>query len=396
MRTPSYSVFALGSVRERSGRKGNKDGLPYWQGWRQDWNSSRCEVVASSWSGEATFGCLPSAAETSLEGRSEKRSDNDKNTEQTAVVETSQLSDGADKGTGLVQTTSHPSIVKPQAHAQHIVQQSPPPVSKYTGEETGEETFEDWLIQFEMAAEVSGWEGKSKLAHQVTRLKGQALSYYRSCPLEEKTNYQKLTKALATTFTRVQLPVVQSTLFHEMKQKSKEDVDMYAQDLRNLFQKAYPTARQGSKETEEMGKSVLSRQFAAGLLPELKVKVAGGVGTFDKVLAKARLEEAKLRDLLTTRHVKSSPVIQSSGAMDSEIVRGSADRRNIQCNNCRAYGHIARFCLKRGRGDTKEETGNSPAQCHSCVSVLVPDTQESIKDAWTDWVDFPYRCSVYD
>ena len=42
---------------------------------------------------------------------------------------------------------------------------------------------------------------------------------------------------------------------------------------------------------------------------------------------------------------------------------------NIQCNNCRAYGHIARFCLKRGRGDTKEATGNSPAQGHSSVSV---------------------------
>ena len=225
---------------------------------------------SSSRSGEATFGCLPSAAETSLEGRSGKRSDNNKTTEQTAVVETSQLSDGADKGTSLVQATSNPSSVKPQAHAQHIVQQTPP-VSKYTGERAGEETFEDWLIQFEMAADVSGWEGKIKLAHLVTRLKGQALSYYRSCPPEEKTNYQKLTKALAT---RVQLPVVQSTLFHERKQKSKEDVDTYAQDLRNLFQKAYPTARQGSKE---MGKSVLSRQFAAGLLPESKVKVAGGV-----------------------------------------------------------------------------------------------------------------------
>ena len=44
VRTASYSVFALGSVRERSGRKGNKDGLPNWQGWRQDWNSSKWQV----------------------------------------------------------------------------------------------------------------------------------------------------------------------------------------------------------------------------------------------------------------------------------------------------------------------------------------------------------------
>ena len=78
-----------------------------------------------------------------------------------------------------------------------------------------------------MAAEVSGWEGKNKLAHLVTRLKGQALSYH-SCPPEEMVDYNKLTKALSTTITRVQLPVVQTTLFHERKMKAKEDVDTYA------------------------------------------------------------------------------------------------------------------------------------------------------------------------
>ena len=159
------------------------------------------------------------------------------------------MSDGGDSGS--VQTTSKQGSVKPRAHAHHVVQQTPP-VSKYTGEGAGEETFEDWLIQFEMAAEVSRWEGKSKLAHLVTRLKGQALSYYRSCPLDEKTDYDKLTKALTTRFTRDQLPVVQSALFHERKQKAKEDVDMYAQDLRNLFQKAYPKARQGSKAARRL------------------------------------------------------------------------------------------------------------------------------------------------
>ena len=154
-----------------------------------------------------------------------------------AVVGSAQLTGGTDSG--AVQATNKQSKAKPQAHAQHVIQQTPP-VSKFTGEGAGEETFEDWLTQFEMAAEVSGWEGKNKLAHLVTRLKGQALSYYRSYPPEERVDYNKLTKALSTRFTRVQLPVVQTTLFHKRKQKAKEDVDTYAQDLRNLFQKAYP------------------------------------------------------------------------------------------------------------------------------------------------------------
>ena len=310
--------------------------------------------------------------------RSEKRS-NKATTGDTGI---SLMSDGGDSGS--VQTTSKQGSVKPRAHAHHVVQQTPP-VSKYTGEGAGEETFEDWLIQFEMAAEVSGWEGRSKLAHLVTRLKGQALSYYRSCPLDEKTDYDKLTKALTTRFTRVQLPVVQSALFHERKQKAKEDVDTYAQDLRNLFQKAYPKARQGSKEAEEMGKAVLAHQFAAGLLPDLKVKVAGADGTFEELLSKARLEEAKLRDLpTTTKTVKSSPATPSAGTgaeKDGEKARGSADRRGVQCNNCHGYGHIARFCPRKGRGDTKEATGRPPArnQTHS-VSALITEAPERSAD----------------
>ena len=68
------------------------------------------------------------------------------------MVGASQLSDGADSGS--VQTTSKQSKVKPQAHAEHVMQQTPP-VSNFT-EDASEETFEDWLIQFEVAAEVSG------------------------------------------------------------------------------------------------------------------------------------------------------------------------------------------------------------------------------------------------
>ena len=46
-----------------------------------------------------------------------------------------------------------------------------------------------------------------------------------------------------------------------------------------------------------MGRTVLAYQFVAGLLPDIRIKVAGTEGTFDQLLMKARFEEAKLRDL---------------------------------------------------------------------------------------------------
>ena len=59
---------------------------------------------------------------------------------------------------------------------------------------------------------------------------------------------------LVKRFTPVRLQAVQNSQFHERKQKPKEPVDDYAQDLRRLFHK------RGSRETEEMGQSVMSNQ----------------------------------------------------------------------------------------------------------------------------------------
>ena len=76
----------------------------------------------------------------------------------------------------------------------------------------------------------------------------------------------------------MRIQAVQTSCFHERKQQLGETVDSFAQELWKLFQIAYPTSAHGSKEDEEMWQSVLSSQFVAGLVPELKVKVAGVEG----------------------------------------------------------------------------------------------------------------------
>ena len=103
-----------------------------------------------------------------------------------------------------------------------------------------------------------------------------------------------------------------------------------------------------------MGKSVLAHQFVAGLQSDLKVKVAGMEGTFEELLAKARLEEAKLRDLPTTKQAKSSQASMSTGTgadKEGDKAKGATDWKKYPCNICHAYGHFARSCPKKGRGD---------------------------------------------
>ena len=89
---------------------------------------------------------------------------------------------------------------------------------------------------------------------------------YKSCPEKKQKNYSALVAELTTRFTPVRIRSVQSSLFHGLKQQhSKETVDDHAQDLHRLFYLAYPRAQQGTQEAEDMGQSVLSYQFVAGL-----------------------------------------------------------------------------------------------------------------------------------
>ena len=173
-----------------------------------------------------------------------------------------------------------------------LLAQQLPPIGKFSGESSlaDGETFEVWCEQFEMVASVS----HTKLVNLTTRLKGQAYTFYRSCAPHQRSSYDLLVAELMKRFTPVRLQSVQSSLFHERKQKASESVDAYAQDLHRLFHLGYPRAQQGSQEAEDMGRSVLASQFVAGLLPDIKLKLAGVEGSLDELLVKARFQEAKL------------------------------------------------------------------------------------------------------
>ena len=169
-----------------------------------------------------------------------------------------------------------------------------PPISKFSGDEKLDDntTFPEWLEQFEMVANLAGWGDQAKLVNLTTRLKGSAYAFLRSCTPQQRGNYSAIVQDLKKRFVPVQIEAIQSGLFHERRQKQGESVDEYAQDLRRLYQKAYSQAQKGSSAAQKMGESVLAYQFVSGLLPDLKVKVAGTDGGFEHQLLKARFEEA--------------------------------------------------------------------------------------------------------
>lgn len=83
------------------------------------------------------------------------------------------------------------------------------------------------------------------------------------CSVQQRFSYAELVAALWTHFRQVKIQSLQSSIFHEHKQKSGESIDNYVLDSQKLFHRAYSNM-QGSREAEAIGKSVVSNQFVTG------------------------------------------------------------------------------------------------------------------------------------
>ena len=261
-------------------------------------------------------------------------------------------------------------------------------IGKFTGENDGghEETFMDWIEQLELVAEAFGLDDQTQYINVVTRLRGQALTFYRSCDKKKMKTYTQLVDALRERFMPVRLKAVESSLFHERKQKENETVDSYAQELRKLFYRAYPKAKQGDGETESMAKDILAYQFVAGLKLEIKEKLAGVEGDFDQLLAKARFKEAKMKEWRNevpkagrTQRAPTDPAAREEKKPPPSSNVRRKESSSIRCHNCGGLGHIARQCTVTRRATPREtQAQGGPARSSHQVNGLDSHRESSL------------------
>ena len=144
----------------------------------------------------------------------------------------------------------------------------------------------DWptyLQYFENCGELNGWDAARQAQVLGVRLRGAAQAFHATLAQPTRQAWDLVTAALTGRFVQPQQTTLHKSAFKNRRRRSEEQLPEFADDLRRLATRAYPTA------AEELRDELARDQFIEGLghsAMQMKLKEAN-LATLDLVLAQA-------------------------------------------------------------------------------------------------------------
>ena len=106
---------------------------------------------------------------------------------------------------------------------------------------SGEKSWDEWIIHFNNCAQVNGWDDAAKLMFLKVRLTGQAQSVFQRLPEATKGSITNATKALSERFEPTSKRELYLTQLSTKRKQPTESWANFAEDLRKIAIKAYPS-----------------------------------------------------------------------------------------------------------------------------------------------------------
>ena len=237
---------------------------------------------------------------------------------------------------------------------------------------TGETPWDEYILQFEIVAEINKWDSLEKAKILATVLRESAVSVLNNLAEPDRLDYNKLTEALKLRFGDEHLTELLHGQLHDRVQLYNESLTSYAQDIHKLSRKAF---RECPSHTQEL---VATRQFIQGLLNKEVQKMVrlATPNSLQQALVKALEIEAAIRASSESRTVRcldstdDDQYVRKVGydANRPRIVTNSTQfrpRGPLRCWECGKVGHVRRYCMssavlkktvEQGTNTTSENT----------------------------------------
>ena len=106
----------------------------------------------------------------------------------------------------------------------------------------GKSSWSDYLVQFEIAAEMNRWSPKQKAMELATSLVGQARGVLSDLSSSERTDFSALVRKLTLRFEPVDLVGMYQSQLRSRRQKRNESIPELVQEISKLTIKAFPSA----------------------------------------------------------------------------------------------------------------------------------------------------------
>ena len=229
------------------------------------------------------------------------------------------------------------------------------------GNQSGEDSFDRWLEQFEERAKLVGWSEEHKKYHLKMLLDKTAFQAHRLLPDTVKAQYSDTVEALKKRFKPVDIEELRSVDFYKLVQ-STQSVEELGLELQKLAKRAFPTVV--GKDLDRL----LKGHFFQALLPKWQRKLGAPKTeeSFDELYNHARMTECRDHQYSEAAGDQQKggqqskeaekpvsqqgeePMRQVQQSQQGTLSDNSFSGRRVQCNKCHRFGHIARYCRRRG------------------------------------------------
>ena len=112
----------------------------------------------------------------------------------------------------------------------------------------GAKNWDEWSEHFDSVAAVNGWEEAAKLKWLRVRLTGRAATTFRRLPEATRADFTTATEALRKRFEPDSKRELYMAQLQTRRRRRKEDWMSFAEDLKLLADKAYPSLQEEARE----------------------------------------------------------------------------------------------------------------------------------------------------